>query len=273
MPWRRWGPYLSDRQWGTVREDTSSGGDAWNSFPHDHARSRAYAWGEDGLLGISDDSQRLCFGLAVWNEADPIIKERLFGLTNSEGNHGEDVKEYYFYQDSTPTHSWMRALYKYPHAAYPYEDLLRTNAGRGRHDAEYELVDTGIFDDQRYFDVEVVYAKAGPEDLLIRITATNRGPDPAALHLLPTLWLRNTWGNDPEAPRPRLTADTVARRVDVDCPELGSYALAWEDDVDVLSPRTRATGRGSRRDNATRTSRTASTTQSWRVGRTQSTPS
>ncbi len=234
IPWRRWGPYLADRQWGTVREDTSAGGDAWNSFPHDHARSRAYRWGEDGLLGISDDSQRLCFGLAVWNEADPIIKERLFGLTNGEGNHGEDVKEYYFYTDSTPTHSWMRALYKYPQAAYPYEDLLRTNAARGKHDPEYELVDTGIFNDQRYFDVEVVYAKAGPEDLLITITATNRGPDPAVLHLLPTLWLRNTWGDDQQAPRPRLTADTDTRRIDVDCPELGCYAMAWEDDVEVL---------------------------------------
>jgi hypothetical protein len=232
--WRRWGPYLSDRQWGTVREDTSPGGDAWDSFPHDHARSRAYGWGEDGLLGISDDSQRLCFGLALWNEADPIIKERLFGLTNSEGNHGEDVKEYYFYQDSTPTHSWMRALYKYPQAAYPYDDLLQTNASRGKNDPEYELVDTGIFDDQRYFDVEMVYAKAGPEDVLVRITATNRGPEPAVLHLLPTLWLRNTWGDDAAAPRPRLTADPAARRIAVDCPELGRYALAWEDDVDVL---------------------------------------
>ncbi|WP_454860090.1 MGH1-like glycoside hydrolase domain-containing protein [Promicromonospora soli] len=234
VPWRRWGPYLSDRQWGTVREDTSPGGDAWDSFPHDQARSRAYAWGEDGLLGISDDTQRLCFGLAVWNEADPIIKERLFGLTNSEGNHGEDVKEYYFYQDSTPTHSFMRGLYKYPHAAYPYDDLLRTNAARDKQAPEYELVDTGIFSEQRYFDVEVVYAKAGPEDVLVTITATNRGPDPAVLHLLPTLWLRNTWGDDPDAPRPRLRADADARRIAVDCPELGTYALAWEDDVDVL---------------------------------------
>ncbi|MGZ4531591.1 MAG: MGH1-like glycoside hydrolase domain-containing protein [Mycobacteriaceae bacterium] len=234
-PWRRWGPYLSDRQWGTVREDTSAGGDAWNSFPHDHARSRAYGWGEDGLLGISDDAQQLCFGLALWNEADPIIKERLFGLTNSEGNHGEDVKEYYFYQDSTPTHSWMRALYKYPQAAYPYADLLHTNATRGKQAPEYELVDTGVFDEHRYFDVEVVYAKVGPEDLLVQITATNRGPEPAALHLLPTLWLRNTWGDDPQAPRPRLRADTATRRIDIDCPALGSYALAWEGDVDVLA--------------------------------------
>jgi len=237
VPWRQWGPYLSDRQWGTVREDTSPGGDAWNSFPHDHARSRAYGWGEDGLLGISDDGQRLCFAIAVWNEADPILKERLFGLTNGEGNHGEDVKEYYFYQDSTPTHSWMKALYKYPQAAYPYEDLLATNAARGKGDAEYELVDTGVFDESRYFDVELVYAKAGPDDLVIRVTATNRGPDPAAIHLLPTLWLRNTWWGDhvdPDAPRPRLTADPTTRRIAVDCPGLAPYTLAWEDDADVL---------------------------------------
>ncbi|MCD4534269.1 hypothetical protein LRP67_09270 [Nocardioides sp. cx-169] len=236
VPWRQWGPYLSDRQWGTVREDTSPGGDAWNSFPHDHARSRAYGWGEDGLLGISDDTQRLCFAIAVWNEADPIVKERLFGLTNGEGNHGEDVKEYYFHQDSTPTHSYMRGLYKYPQAAYPYEDLLRTNAARGKGEAEYELVDTGVFDDQRYFDVEMVYAKAGPDDLLIRVTATNRGPDTAALHLLPTLWLRNTWWHerDRDDPRPRLSADAKAKRITVDCPGLEPYTLAWEDDADVL---------------------------------------
>ncbi|MCD4526639.1 hypothetical protein [Nocardioides sp. cx-173] len=236
VPWRQWGPYLSDRQWGTVREDTSPGGDAWNSFPHDHARSRAYGWGEDGLLGISDDAQRLCFAIAVWNEADPIVKERLFGLTNGEGNHGEDVKEYYFHQDSTPTHSYMRGLYKYPQAAYPYEDLLRTNAARGKGEAEYELVDTGVFDDQRYFDVEMVYAKAGPDDLLIRVTATNRGPDTAALHLLPTLWLRNTWWHerDRDDPRPRLSADAEAKRITVDCPGLEPYTLAWEDEADVL---------------------------------------
>ena len=232
--WRQWGPYLSDRQWGTVREDTSAGGDAWNSFPHDHARSRAYGWGEDGLLGISDDKQRLCFALAVWNEVDPIVKERLFGLTNGEGNHGEDVKEYYFYQDSTPTHSWMRALYKYPQAPFPYDDLVHTNGARSKTEGEYELVDTGIFDEHRYFDVEMAYAKAGPDDLLITITATNRGPDPAPLQLLPTLWLRNTWWDEPDAPRPGLTADAKAKRITVDCPDLGAYTLAWEDDVDVL---------------------------------------
>ncbi len=228
VPWRRFGPYLSDRQWGTVREDTSDNGDAWNSFPHDHARSRAYHWGEDGLLGFSDDRALLCFGLSLWNEADPILKERLFGLTNSEGNHGEDVKEYYFYLDATPTHSWLRALYKYPQAAFPYGDLLATNAALGKHDLEYELVHTGVFDEHRYFDVEVVYAKAGPEDVVVQITATNRGPDPAPLHLLPTLWLRNTWWNDPDAPRPALTADPAARRIAVDCPGLGTYTLAWD---------------------------------------------
>ena len=202
VPWARWGPYLSERQWGTVREDYSDSGDAWSYLPHDHARSRAYRWGEDGLAGISDDQQRLCFALALWNGQDPIIKERLFGLTNSEGNHGEDVKEYYFYLDSTPTHSYMKYLYKYPQAAYPYGDLLETNRGRGRGDAEYELLDTGVFDDDRYFDVLVEYAKAAPDDLLVEITVTNRGPESATLDVLPTIWFRNTWswGDDtPEA--------------------------------------------------------------------------
>src|SRR5262245_37674924 len=160
VPWRKWGPYLSERQWGTVREDYSTTGDAWSYFSHDQARSRTYGWGEDGLAGISDDQQRLCFALALWNGVDPILKERLFGLTNAEGNHGEDVKEYYFYLDSTPTHSYMKWLYKYPQAAYPYSDLVRTNASRSRHQLEYELVDTGVFDDDRYFDVLVEYAKA-----------------------------------------------------------------------------------------------------------------
>jgi hypothetical protein len=193
IPWKKWGPYLSERQWGTVREDYSENGDAWNFFTHDHARSRAYRWGEDGIAGISDDKQHLCFALAVWNGKDPILKERLFGLTNSEGNHGEDVKEYYFYLDSTPTHSYMKYLYKYPQAAYPYADLVETNRRRNRNDMEYELLDTGIFNDNRYFDVFVEYAKAGPEDILVRITAANRGPDAAELHLLPTLWFRNDW--------------------------------------------------------------------------------
>src|SRR5512139_1140434 len=194
-PWRRWGPYLSERQWGTVREDYSDSGNAWDYFSHDQARSRAYRWGEDGLAGISDDGQHLCFALALWNGQDPILKERLFGLTNSEGNHGEDVKEYYFYLDSTPTHSYMKYLYKYPQAAYPYADLLETNRRRNREEMEYELLDTGIFNDDRYFDVFVEYAKAGTEDILIKITAANRGPEAAELQLLPTLWFRNDWAS------------------------------------------------------------------------------
>jgi hypothetical protein len=193
IPWKKWGPYLSERQWGTVREDYSENGDAWNYFSHDQARSRAYRWGEDGLGGISDDHQILCFALALWNGKDPILKERLFGLTNSEGNHGEDVKEYYFYLDSTPTHSYMRYLYKYPQAAYPYEDLIKNNRLRSRNELEYELLDTGIFDEDRYFDIFVEYAKEDAEELLIKISVANRGPEAAALHVLPTLWFRNTW--------------------------------------------------------------------------------
>ena len=193
IPWKKWGPYLSERQWGTVREDYSESGDAWNYLTHDQSRSRAYHWGEDGLAGISDDKQLLCFALALWNGNDPIIKERLFGLSNSEGNHGEDVKEYYFYLDSTPTHSYMKYLYKYPHKAYPYDDIVTTNRFRSRNEPEYELLDTGIFKDNHYFDVFVEYAKAAPEDILIRITVFNRGPEAASLQVLPTLWFRNTW--------------------------------------------------------------------------------
>ncbi len=193
VPWKKWGPYLSERQWGTVREDYSENGDAWNYFTHDQARSRAYRWGEDGLGGISDDHQILCFALALWNGRDPILKERLFGLNNSEGNHGEDVKEYYFYLDSTPTHSYMKYLYKYPQAPYPYADLVITNRNRSKDELEYELLDTGVFDDDRYFDLFVEYAKADAEDILIRISVANRGPEAASLHLLPTLWFRNTW--------------------------------------------------------------------------------
>ncbi len=192
-PWKKWGPYLSERQWGTVREDYSSDGNAWAYFSHDQARSRAYRWGEDGLGGITDDHNLLCFALALWNGNDPILKERLFGLTNSEGNHGEDVKEYYFYLDSTPTHSYMKYLYKYPQAMFPYEDLINTNRSRSRDELEYELLDTGIFDEDRYFDVYVEYAKAAPEDILIKISVCNRGPEAAPLHVLPTIWFRNTW--------------------------------------------------------------------------------
>ena len=204
MPWKKWGPYLSERQWGTVREDYSRTGNAWDYFSHDQARSRAYRWGEDGLAGISDDQQYLCFALALWNGVDPILKERLFGLTNSEGNHGEDVKEYYFYLDSTPTHSYMQYLYKYPQRPYPYAELVATNRRRSRVDLEYELLDTGIFDDDRYFDVFVEYAKASPEDLLVRIRVYNRGPDAATVHLVPHLWFRNTWWQTPGAPTPTL---------------------------------------------------------------------
>src|SRR5437016_738069 len=191
--WRRWGPYLSERAWGTVREDYSPDGNAWDYLSHDAARSRAYRWNEDGLAGISDDKGRMCFALALWNGRDPILKERLFGLTGPQGNHGEDVKEEYFYLDSTPTHSYLKALYKYPQAEFPYARLLEENRRRGRNDPEFELADTGIFDESRYFDVFVEYAKASPNDILIRITAANRGLEPAVLHILPTLWFRNTW--------------------------------------------------------------------------------
>src|SRR6202163_791927 len=204
--WKRWGPYLSERPWGTVREDYSPGGTAWEFFPHDHARSRAYRWGEDGIGGISDRHQMICFGLAMWNGRDPILKERLFGLTGNEGNHGEDVKEQYFYLDSTPTHSYMRMLYKYPQAAFPYTQLAEENRRRGKNAPEFELLDTGVFAENRYFDVFVEYAKADVEDIVIRIIAVNRGPQSAELQLLPSLWFRNTWswGRDSRRPSVRL---------------------------------------------------------------------
>src|SRR6478736_6256342 len=198
--WSRWGPYLSERAWGTVREDYSADGAAWDYFPHDHARSRTYRWNEDGLGGISDRHQLVCFALSLWNGKDPILKERPFGLTNSEGNHGEDVKEYWFYLDSTPTHSYMKYLYKYPQAAYPYNQLVAENRKRNRTEFEYELLDTGIFEENRYFDVVVEYAKAAHDDILMRVTAHNRGPDAATLHVLPTLWFRNTWSTGGEKP-------------------------------------------------------------------------
>jgi hypothetical protein len=239
IPWKKWGPYLSERQWGTVREDYSDNGDAWNFFTHDHARSRAYRWGEDGLGGISDDKQRLCFALALWNGKDPILKERLFGLTNSEGNHGEDVKEYYFYLDSTPTHSYMKFLYKYPQAAYPYADLVETNRRRTRDEMEYELLDTGVFDGDRYFDVFVEYAKAGPEDILVQITAANRGPEAAELHVLPTLWYRNDWASwvarPSEKPMLRqIEGPAGTRAIAATHPVLGAYYLYCEGDVPLL---------------------------------------
>src|SRR5438270_640520 len=211
-PWRKWGPYLAERQWGTVREDYSQDGNAWDYFTHDQSRSRAYRWGEDGLAGISDDKQQLCFALALWNGQDPILKERLFGLTNSESNHGEDVKEYYFYLDSTPTHSYMKYLYKYPQAAFPYANLVDTSRRRSRAEFEYELLDTGVFDQDRYFDVFVEYAKESPEEILARISVWNRGPDPAEVHVLPTLWFRNDWSWVGGRDRPVLRQAAGARR-------------------------------------------------------------
>jgi hypothetical protein len=234
-PWKKWGPYLSERQWGTVREDYSDGGNAWDYFSHDQARSRAYRWGEDGLAGISDDKQHLCFALALWNGKDPILKERLFGLTNSESNHGEDVKEYYFYLDSTPTHSYMKYLYKYPQAAFPYANLVQTSRGRSRAEPEYELLDTGVFDDNRYFDVFVEYAKESPEDLLIQISVYNRGPEAAELHVLPTLWFRNEWSWGGNTERPTLEVLPGKRSgVKAVHPVLGEYYLVCEGDAPLL---------------------------------------
>ena len=237
VPWARWGPYLSERQWGTVREDYSPDGDAWGYFTHDQARSRAYRRGEDGLAGFSDDKQRLCFALSLWNERDPILKERLFGLTNGEGNHGEDAKEYWFYLDATPTHSYMEWLYKYPQRGFPYEGLVRTNAARTRADPEYELLDTGVFDGDRYFDVFVEYAKATPEEIHVLVTIVNRGPDTAPLHVLPTLWFRNTWAWSTVRLKPSLRVDgevARARSVVAMHPELGDVWLYAEGSPDLL---------------------------------------
>lgn len=239
IPWKKWGPYLSERQWGTVREDYSEKGDAWDYFTHDQARSRAYRWGEDGIAGISDDKQYLCFALAMWNGKDAILKERIFGLTNSEGNHGEDVKEYYFYLDSTPTHSYMKYLYKYPHAAFPYADLLETNRRRTRDEMEYELLDTGVFDEDRYFDVFVEYVKRDPEDILVQITACNRGAEAAELHLLPTLWFRNDWSSWIAKPHRKPVLREIkglagTKTVVASHEVLGEYALQCEGDVPLL---------------------------------------
>src|SRR5579872_3097301 len=236
VPWKLWGPYLSERQWGTVREDYSENGNAWDYFSHDQARSRAYRWGEDGLAGFSDDKQHLCFALALWNGNDPIIKERLFGLTNSESNHGEDVKEYYFYLDSTPTHSYMKYLYKYPQRTFPYANLVDTSRGRSRAEFEYELLDTGVFDENRYFDVFVEYAKESPEDILIQISVHNRGPEAAELHALPTLWFRNQWSWHGSTGRPGLReVSTAARRaVEAVEPTLGKCYLNCDGDASLL---------------------------------------
>jgi hypothetical protein len=272
-PWKKWGPYLSERQWGTVREDYSDTGSAWDYFSHDQARSRAYRWGEDGLAGISDDRQLLCFALALWNGADPILKERMFGLTNGEGNHGEDVKEYYFHLDSTPTHSYMKYLYKYPQAAYPYERLVTANRQRGRHDLEYELLDTGVFDGDRYFDVFVEYAKASPEDILVAITVANRGPDDATLHVLPTLWFRNTWSWGGEEPKPvlsRMAGPAGATAVVAAHPELGTRYLHCESAPELLFTENETNAeRLFGQANPSPGSRTASTRISSRAGATR----
>ncbi len=237
--WKRWGPYLAERQWGTVREDYSADGAAWDYFPHDHARSRAYRWGEDGLLGISDDHGRLCFALALWNGRDAILKERLFGLTGPEGNHGEDVKECYYFLDATPTASYLKALYKYPQREFPYNALVQENRRRDRRAPEFELADTGVFDDDRYFDVTVEYAKGDPEDLFIQITVQNRGPDAALVHLLPTLWFRNvwSWGREGEhfGSRPVMRAAN-ARRVEIDGAASGRLVLVAHDASDGSAP-------------------------------------
>ena len=232
--WKRWGPYLSERAWGSVREDYSPGGTAWEYFPHDHARSRAYRWNEDGLAGLCDRHQRICFAIALWNHRDPILKERLFGLTGNEGNHGEDVKEYYFYLDSTPTHSYARFLYKYPQAGFPYADLVEQNRRRDKHAPEYELIDTGVFRENRYFDVEVEYAKADPEDMLIRVRVTNRGPDRAPIDVLPTIWFRNTWSWCPNPTRPSLARFGGRAVVALDEPKYGQRWLYCDGEPQLL---------------------------------------
>ncbi len=231
--WQHWGPYLSERQWGTVREDYSAGGTAWEYFPHDHARSRAYRWGEDGIAGFSDAEQLVCLSLALWNGRDPILKERLFGLTNSQGNHGEDVKEQYFYLDATPAHSYLKMLYKYPQRAFPYANLVAENGRRDTHHPEYELLDTGIFDENRYFDVFIEYSQAEPGDILMKITAWNRGPDAAPLHLVPQLVLRNTWSWEPGAIKPSLRSDGDSAIV-IEPAELGASHLYFDGAADLL---------------------------------------
>ncbi len=232
-PWKKWGPYLTERQWGTVREDYSASGTAWEAVSHDMARSKAYRWGEEGIGGISDDQQLLCFAPGLWNGKDPIVKERIFGLTGNEGNHGEDAKEYYYYLDSTPTHSYMKMLYKYPQQAFPYERLVQENRSRGAEDPEFELIDTGIFDEDRYFDVFIEYAKSGPQDILIRLSVFNRGPDIAALYLLPQIWFRNTWSWSGDARRPEMSqggGQSIALRH----PALGAMQLYFEGSPEVL---------------------------------------
>src|SRR5271156_1461171 len=233
--WSRWGPYLSERQWGTVREDYSATGEAWTYFPFEHARSRAYRWGEDGILGISDDRQCLCFAPAFWNGNDRILKERFFGLTGPQGNHGEDVKEYYYHLDNVPSHAYMRALYKYPQRAFPYDDLVATNARRTKLDPEYELIDTGIFADDAYFDIEVEYAKRSTADILIRITATNRGAQTAPLHIIPQLWFRNEWSWALDEPHPSIARSAeLPGLFEASHPSLGTYLFCCNGSPDDL---------------------------------------
>src|SRR5687767_1148167 len=231
--WKRWGPYLSERAWGTVREDYSADGTAWEYLPHDHARSRAYRWNEDGIAGICDRHQKICFAIALWNGRDPILKERLFGLTGNEGNHGEDVKECYYYLDSTPTHSYMKYLYKYPQAAFPYEKLAAENRSRGRQSPEFELMDTGVFADGRYFDVFVEYAKASPEDILVRVNIANRGPEAAEIHVLPTIWFRNTWSWGRGEPKPGMWSASTCT-IELDEPQYGKRWLLTEGACELL---------------------------------------
>ncbi|MEO6909017.1 MAG: glucosidase, partial [Abditibacteriaceae bacterium] len=233
VSWRKWGTYLAERAWGTVREDYSAGGTAWDYFPHDHARSRAYRWNEDGLLGFCDDGGYLCFGLSLWNGEDAILKERAFGLNNTEGNHGEDVKEYFYYLDNLPTHSYCRALYKYPQNAFPYSDLVNENKSRGQNAPEYELIDTGVFDQNRYFDVQVEYAKNTPTDILIQISVTNRGGESARLELLPTFTFRNIWDWKHPSTRPQMKA-VSDEMVQMEHPFLGNYTLYCQSDAELL---------------------------------------
>ena len=251
--WKHWGPYLSERQWGTVREDYSPGGTAWEYFPHDHARSRAYRWGEDGIGGISDAEQLVCLSLALWNGADPILKERMFGLTNAEGNHGEDVKEHYFYLDATPSHSYLKMLYKYPHRAFPYADLLAENARRGTDVPEYELLDTGIFAENRYFDVFIEYAQVEPGDILMKVTVWNRGPT-AMLHLIPQLVLRNTWSWEPGSEKPLLKAAEQGA-IDVEPAGLGVSRLYFDRHAEVLRKIGETGAAAARQNNAVRRNR------------------
>ena len=275
--WYRWGPYVSERQWGTVREDYSANGDAWNYLPHDHARSRAYRWGEDGLAGFCDIEQRLCLGLALWNGRDPILKERAFGLTGEQGNHGEDVKEHWWYLDAIPSHAWNRWRYHYPQGAFPYQELIDVNASRNRFEPEYELLDTGAFGDNRYWIVEVHYAKASPDDLLMSISVTNAGPEPATLHVLPTAWFRNTWswGNDPARPVLGAAASDPSV-VTIEHPFVGELELIAGPGRTAPSPprcsaRTRRTWRGCTAPRRSRPTRRTASTTTWSAGRPRST--